>query len=201
MIRYLQLKLIDYGDKDVENLTKNAKILSRETRRRALQTKVQKALQWEPKRSLKDKAKRKLYKRRRQTFVNDVAPGRKTFIAPAEAAKLTSDESSSSCSPSGLSACAKITEATVPSHSTGRDPHLEREKVVDPTDQEPKSKKIEQNSVGKSVAPQDLSASGLKDDPVNTKVEDKMVSVMGKLAEVVISEYSKAEDDIFILKK
>lgn len=171
MIRYLQLKLQEYGDKDVEHLTKNAKKMNKETRRKALQAKVEEALQWEPKGNLKSKTKRKI-KRRQQTFVNDVAPGKKTFISPLDAAKLTSDESSSSCSPTMLT-CAQVVE-TPQRNLSGK----------------PNAKDQTKDRAGASM-----------DDPITKNEEHKMVSVIGKLAEVVITEYSKAGERHLILKE
>jgi hypothetical protein len=197
MIRYLQLKLLEYGDKEVEGLTKHAKRAGRESRRRALQTKVELALQLrDPKAvaAMKSKtAKRKTAaatttRRQRETFLNEVAPGKKTFIPPAEAAKIRSDESSSTPCPPALLGCDTTKLTSTSPRKLSRKVHAEKNQG--PLAQRPVQ--VEENDETDLV----VHVSSLR----SKRDGDQMFSLMGKMAEAVITEYSNAEDDIFILK-
>jgi hypothetical protein len=206
MIRYLQLKLLEYGDKEVEGLTKHAKRAGRESRRRALQTKVESALQWDPKAvaAMKSQeAKRNKTattttssrRRQRQAFVNDVAPGRKTFIAPAEAAKVVaSNESSLSTPCAPVLACDTMAKSTTTRQQSDVARKISR-KMQAEKNQGPLVQRAVQEEKNEET---DLVLHGAA---LRSKTDgDQMLSIMGKMAEAVITEYSNAEDDFFILK-
>jgi hypothetical protein len=181
MIRYLQLKLLEYGDKEVESLTKHAKRAGREVRRREVQIKVEQALKWKPKVATKTQASRFTLKQRRQSFVNDVAPGKKTFIPSAAATKVASIDLAVASSLVGMK------PTNVPRKFERK---LQADKIQSPlalrTAQE---EKHDETDVGM-----------YEEDKRIKKDNDQMVSVMGKMAEAVITEYSNAEDHMFFLK-